>query len=525
MQKAGRRFAQMIEFNLQAAAPLVLYALSMSDGYQALGPVGTIDFGTTSPACNHAPACTCIPGTWSIRRAVVRARRALLNMQLHEASKATAQLRRSIGALPQSVSAPYAHALRLLEAFVLVAEDDLTTARGVLLSADVGVRPGSRQEHDALAATVLRYIDWRNGDPASERAVDIADYLNVPVGGKAVCRILNLCVSAAVAFDRLQLVMAGNLATEALQLARTRYGNHSSMSTLPAALLAQVAYEQGHCDEAEALLRSRISIIRASGVLDCVARASVLLARLSLHRGRHRAALTLLRETEALGKARCWPRLVSIASMEYSRTIAALRYDHKRHAPTRETPAPLVPSIRRPRQPASCPAIDGLLFEHPVTFSGIESALRRASSAAALGSTSHSYELLIPCLRLGAARGLCMVFADAGPPILKLLERLYHSIPVSDLRLSELRPYIATLLRCSLQSSTEEPISSTCRSLSRRETGILQMIALGMSNKRIAQSLGITPETVKSHAKSIFVKLASRTRAQAVARAESVGFL
>jgi LuxR family maltose regulon positive regulatory protein len=51
------------------------------------------------------------------------------------------------------------------------------------------------------------------------------------------------------------------------------------------------------------------------------------------------------------------------------------------------------------------------------------------------------------------------------------------------------------------------------------------MIALGMSNKRIAQSLGITPETVKSHAKSIFVKLSSHTRAQAVSRAEAVGFL
>jgi len=51
------------------------------------------------------------------------------------------------------------------------------------------------------------------------------------------------------------------------------------------------------------------------------------------------------------------------------------------------------------------------------------------------------------------------------------------------------------------------------------------MIAHGMSNKHIAQSLGITPETVKSHAKSIFVKLATRTRAQAVARAEAIGFL
>jgi ATP/maltotriose-dependent transcriptional regulator MalT len=63
------------------------------------------------------------------------------------------------------------------------------------------------------------------------------------------------------------------------------------------------------------------------------------------------------------------------------------------------------------------------------------------------------------------------------------------------------------------------------RALSCRESSILRMIAHGMSNKRIAQTLGIAPETVKSHAKNIFVKLSTRTRAQAVARAESIGFL
>jgi LuxR family maltose regulon positive regulatory protein len=118
-----------------------------------------------------------------------------------------------------------------------------------------------------------------------------------------------------------------------------------------------------------------------------------------------------------------------------------------------------------------------------------------------------------------------MAFVDAGPALLTLLERLYYALPTNDPRLSDLRPYIATLLRTTPQSSPEKPSSVSLRPLSRRETGILQMIAHGMSNKRIAQSLGITPETVKSHAKSIFVKLATRTRAQAVARAEAIGFL
>jgi DNA-binding CsgD family transcriptional regulator len=53
----------------------------------------------------------------------------------------------------------------------------------------------------------------------------------------------------------------------------------------------------------------------------------------------------------------------------------------------------------------------------------------------------------------------------------------------------------------------------------------LRLIAGGLSNKRIAQRLDITPETVKSHTKSIFAKLAAQTRAQAVAHGEALGLI
>jgi DNA-binding NarL/FixJ family response regulator len=55
--------------------------------------------------------------------------------------------------------------------------------------------------------------------------------------------------------------------------------------------------------------------------------------------------------------------------------------------------------------------------------------------------------------------------------------------------------------------------------LSPRETAILELIAQGHSNKTIARILGISPETVKTHVKNLFVKLGVEKRAQAVARA------
>jgi ATP/maltotriose-dependent transcriptional regulator MalT len=484
----------------------------------------------------HAPE-----ETWAVRRAIVRARSALIGMRLDDATRATSQLDRLLSNRSGSYSFRFTYALRMLEASILAAEDDFSASRSVLMSV-------ASLNGDMTAATVLRYVHWRLGEREEIYAPDAVDYLAAAVGGKAVFRILSLCVSAALAFDRLLLTVSANLASEALQLARLRYGNHSPMSTFPATLLARVAYEQGRFEEAEALLRPRLSVIRASGSLDCAARASVLLARLSLHRGRHLAALAILRETEALGRARRWPRLVAIASSEYARILEILRYKEGQSSASdarrgkaavvlfdrRRAARNMTESRQTPQHPrmSACtcrlPTGSGLETPSPdaaLSFSAFETALRRACSAASLDPTDDSYELLIPWLRIGAARGLRMAFVDAGRPLLTLLQRLYYALPTNDPRLSDLRPYVATLLRSTVQSNTEESSSISVRPLSRRETGILQMIARGMSNKRIAQSLGIAPETVKSHAKSIFFKLAARTRAQAVARADAIGLL
>jgi len=62
-------------------------------------------------------------------------------------------------------------------------------------------------------------------------------------------------------------------------------------------------------------------------------------------------------------------------------------------------------------------------------------------------------------------------------------------------------------------------------SLSLRERTVVRLMGDGLSNKRIARQLSIAPETVKSHAKSIFLKLTVQTRAQAVYRAATLGLI
>jgi DNA-binding NarL/FixJ family response regulator len=61
--------------------------------------------------------------------------------------------------------------------------------------------------------------------------------------------------------------------------------------------------------------------------------------------------------------------------------------------------------------------------------------------------------------------------------------------------------------------------------LSARERGVLRLIAAGLSNRQIGQTLSITERTVKFHVTAIFNKLGAENRAQAVALAAERGLL
>ena len=61
--------------------------------------------------------------------------------------------------------------------------------------------------------------------------------------------------------------------------------------------------------------------------------------------------------------------------------------------------------------------------------------------------------------------------------------------------------------------------------LSARQRQVMELAAAGLSNKEIARSLDIRPETVKSYLKSVFAKLGVERRAQAVSRAQTLGLV
>ena len=131
-------------------------------------------------------------------------------------------------------------------------------------------------------------------------------------------------------------------------------------------------------------------------------------------------------------------------------------------------------------------------------------------------------------LSAAAPAGIYQTILDQGPAIGNLLMRFQEDAKRTELS-HELLPHLGSLIARwgdrYQPARSSSPSVVTVESLSAREHNVLEFIGQGNSNKEIARDLGITPETVKSHVKNIFAKLAVQRRAQAVSRAQSLGLI
>jgi ATP/maltotriose-dependent transcriptional regulator MalT len=364
------------------------------------------------------------------------------------------------------------------------------------------------------------------------------------------------CRDAMLEFQKLRPVIAGRLAEQAMQTAREHLDRDCSATQLPVVLLAESLYEQGRLEEADNLLRFRIPAIRSSGSLECAARAYVVLARVSMHGRQRDFALSLLRDARALGERHHWDRLVAVSTAECCRLLledgdlAAAQDSFRDLAALVERSADLPEGAQSAtrRQLAVLEfrialargsgdeAVEGLtrLCEEQSShdsdaYCELHLQLQLAASHARCNRVPLARDILTGALKTGAGHGLCMTFIDAGDLVRELIAGLCREPADGDARILDLLPYIRNLLRqfdrIATPKGSKRLATEVNQPLTKRESGVLVLIANGLSNKRIAQRLDITPETVKSHAKNIFFKLAAQTRAQAVARAEALGLI
>jgi LuxR family transcriptional regulator, maltose regulon positive regulatory protein len=137
---------------------------------------------------------------------------------------------------------------------------------------------------------------------------------------------------------------------------------------------------------------------------------------------------------------------------------------------------------------------------------------RRGEQASAMTSLERA-------LRMAEPEGYMRLFIDLGLPMARLLQEANSRDMMPN--------YVEKLLAvfgagigslASGQGALPEPLSL-------REREVLQLIAAGLTNREIAESLVVSPETVKKHTASIFGKLGVRSRTEAAARARKLDLL
>ncbi|MEU2064098.1 LuxR C-terminal-related transcriptional regulator [Streptomyces sp. NPDC013455] len=291
-------------------------------------------------------------------------------------------------------------------------------------------------------------------------------------------------------------------------------------------VLAAVAVDRHELDRAQALLDETARL--PSGAPDPVTAGGRALAtaRLLLVRGQVRAAVEAADPSVATAVASPWAagHEALVASAAY---LAEGRPDEatevlRRVSGDQPTCAVEAAAIQAAagRTGAALDLLDGMRSEGPagpgVT---VRAALVRARAAQGAGDTATARRLVAQALLDARRERLRRPFLDAGAWIRPLLA----TDPLRELAAGWLRP--GPPRRGDQPRAGSPPPPLVAVELSRRERDVLERVARMMSTEEVAADLYVSVNTVKTHLKSVYRKLAVNRRGEAVRRARDLRLL
>jgi LuxR family maltose regulon positive regulatory protein len=479
---------------------------------------------------------------------LVRAWRSLIELRIDDALATLVQFEDEIQRADDPVAPRSRDFAALLRAVLLV----LKSRDGPAVQAALGVlesRYRSGGKSPALAAA-LRVGYWKVRDFDRYYAVPRLEHaMPAHRGTQRLATIIGPTFEAVVEAEQLRLAVATRLARSAHERAMSRFGKRSPATARAAVVLAELLYEEGNCGGLDALVMESLTAVRESGDDESALRGYRVLVRLADRRGDTEFAFLILREAEILAAARKWTGMMAESLVlrtqlllkegrtrdaaicterieELARDFSSddgLRTSHalaRAQVLVATGDARQGATILRELQAASCGKRNN--------YWALRLSVQLADALLACGDQAAGRAILVQALQVGARAGVYQTFVDAGAHVAEFLVSLHDATPQESRLPAELRPYIGCILADRAQQRTRTMPTRASRvteSLSPREHTVLRSMSCGLSNKRIAQELQIAPETVKSHVKGIFIKLAVQTRAHAVSTAAALGLL
>jgi LuxR family maltose regulon positive regulatory protein len=310
-----------------------------------------------------------------------------------------------------------------------------------------------------------------------------------------------------------------------------------SFRTLPQLALAEVLYERGALVEAAEVLESAAEIAGRLGPDEYEDLTTEWLARVRLALGEEVAAAEV--EPERLVRQDFYLHLFErpvyhrlcwrLAAGEAGVVEAELRgrgLDAHTTAPDPERERDYLLLARalvaRGRAAEALPLLARLLLAAEAggrRGTALEALCLQAVARHMQGSTSQAQEALRRALELAGDEGWVRMFVDLGAPMRHLLVR-EAAAGVGGTAVARL-----------LAAFGDEPpaaasaVSPLAEPIRERELDVLRCIAAGMSNAETAAQLYISLNTVKTHVRNLYGKLAVEKRVQALRRARELGLI
>jgi LuxR family transcriptional regulator, maltose regulon positive regulatory protein len=470
-----------------------------------------------------------------------------LALRFDEALKLATEIEHDIAAmrLPES---DLLYECQTIRSVAIALKDDSESA---LPLAQACVNGSSDPWTANVASNVVRFSHMKTGNLKQYHATPWIPYSVDEDRRNVFASVYRYCLNGLAEERRTRLTAADEHYREGFRIAERDVGPNSIAAALPASLIARITYEQGQLDEAEAWVIDRVPLINSGTMLDCVWSTYFVISRVATARMNFERARTLLERAENLAVARDWGRLSAGVMAEQTRLYA----NHGRLDEAAACVDRLASLARKYPAPTPC-AWSEIQWYHKLAHAYLLGQQARPDEASAIlqqlqreaEAMQHGQFLICIAIRLSAvqlsagkvteatsrfrrvlsacaAGGLYQTVLDEGPIISELLRTTQQAANVK----TDLIPYvdrlIAGLQRAGQNRSAPASVARILGALSPRETNILTLIADGLSNKEIARSLNIGPETVKSHLKNVFGKLGVERRAQAVSRAQTLGLV